>query len=431
VAGVVSGLLALVGLGLASPAAAQLPPGTPTDVGGEFTLTRQAIFDGLANQIGQLPNPTGGGFTYQFDPGLGVFSRTTESFGPVFANRAETTGRRKFTINASFSHHTFDEVDGKELKGGFEATASPTRDIVPLFVQTVTSNGQPVFLFDLLQLKEEVTADVFTVGAVYGVTDRIDVGIVIPILKVKVKERVRERGFFACDQTLTTCSDPVVTNQDFRSNSVDETGLGDMVLRGKWNFLQLPNLGGGRAGVAAQLDVKLPTGSEGDRDAFTNPARFAQNIDITQPDITNQQFGLGEPPLGTGIFRVRPQIVASGSWYNFAPHVNVGFELGTTQGITNDFVYEVGVDYTAFRRVTVSVDFLGRHALDVDRIRVRNFFFEQDFGQKANPDNFTLSVGLKANPVGTLLVFVNFLMALDNTGIRDALTPTVGLEWSF
>jgi hypothetical protein len=422
----------LIGLGLASPATAQHPPGAPTDVGGEFTLTRGAIFDGLANQIGQLPNPTGGGFTYQFDPGLGVFSRTTESFGPVFANRAETTGRRKFTLNASFSYHTFDEVDGKELKGGFDATADPNTDIVPLFAQPVTlNNGQPGFLFDLLQLKEEVTAEVFTIGAVYGITDRIDVGIVIPILKVKVKERVRERGFFACDQSLTQCGDPVATNQDFQSNSVDQTGLGDMVLRGKWNFLQLPKLWGGRAGVAAQLDVKFPTGDEGDRDAFTDPAQFARNIDITQSDITNQQFGLGDPPLGTGIFRVRPQIVASGSWYNFAPHVNVGFELGTTQGVTNDFVYEVGVDYTAFKRVTVSVDFLGRHALDVDRVRVRNFFFEDDFGQKANPDNFTLSFGIKANPIGTLLVFVNLLVALDNTGIRDQLTPTFGLEWSF
>jgi hypothetical protein len=407
----------LMGLGGAPPAAAQ-----PISIGNDtFSTTREAIFSGLASQIGQLPNPTGGGFTYQFDPALGVFSRTSESFGPVFANRAETTGRRKFTLNASFSHHTFDEVDGLDLRKG---------EIFPLIVQSLAIGGDTFFLFDLVQLREEIRADVFTIGAVYGVTDRIDVGLVIPILSVKVKERVRERGFFFCDATLTFCSDPIATNQDFRSNSQEQTGLGDIVLRGKWNFLQVPQLWGGRMGVAAQLDVKLPTGDDGDRKAFTDQTfRFA-NIDVTQANITGQQFGLGEPPLGTGIARVRPQIVASGSWFGLAPHVNVGFELGKTTGITNDFVYEAGLDYTVFKRVTLSADLLGRHALDVDRTRVRNLF-DQDFGKKANPDNMTLSFGLKANPIGTLLVFLNFLVPIDNTGIRDDVTPTFGVEWSF
>jgi hypothetical protein len=420
------GAVVLMNSGGAPVAQAQVfPVGTTASL--TFDDTRLAIFTGLANQIGQLPNPSGGGFTFKFDPTLGVFSRTTESFGPVFANRAETTGRRKVTLNASFSHHTFDEADGKNLEDG---------EIFPLFAQQVSTPIGQLLLFDLLQLREEVTADIFTLGAVYGVTDRIDVGIVIPILNVKVKERVREVGFFFCTLDVSTCLDPVPTGQDFKPNSVEETGLGDIVLRGKWNFLQVPEIWGGRMGVATTLDVKLPTGDEGDRRAFTDPAVFARNIDITQADISNQQFGLGDPPLGTGIFRVRPQIVASGSWSNLAPwltlapHVNLGVELGTTQGITNDFVYEVGVDATFFKRVTLSTDLLGRHAFDVDRTRVRNLV-DSDFGEKANPDNFTLSVGLKANPIGTLLVFVNLLVAMDNTGIRDALTPTVGLEWSF
>jgi hypothetical protein len=104
---------------------------------------------------------------------------------------------------------------------------------------------------------------------------------------------------------------------------------------------------------------------------------------------------------------------------------------GQDQGITNDLVYEVGFDYTVFGRATVAVDLLARHAFDVDRLRVRNVFEDQDFGQKANPDNFTLSFGLKVNPWRTLLVFVNFLVPIDNTGLRDDVTPTVGVEWSF
>jgi hypothetical protein len=92
---------------------------------------------------------------------------------------------------------------------------------MPLLFRSVAPNG---FLFDLLQLREEIRADVFTIGALYGITDQIDVGITIPILNVKLKERVREIGFFFCNTDLSACDDPVVTGQDFRPNSTEETG---------------------------------------------------------------------------------------------------------------------------------------------------------------------------------------------------------------
>src|SRR6266566_4707386 len=38
-----------------------------------------------------LPSPASG-FTYQFDPSVGVFQRTTQSFGPLLTERAETVG---------------------------------------------------------------------------------------------------------------------------------------------------------------------------------------------------------------------------------------------------------------------------------------------------------------------------------------------------
>jgi hypothetical protein len=180
-------------------------------------------------------------------------------------------------------------------------------------------------------------------------------------------------------------------------------------------------------GLAFALDVKLPTGDDGDRDKFTDPS-----IPDPLQEPSTQQFGIGDPPLGTGIVRVRPQLVASGSWGSFSPHINLGAELGTTEGVTNDLVYEVGFDYTFFQRATLSADLLGRHAFDVDRDRLtKQGAAAQDFGKKANPDTLTLSVGLKVNPIGTLLVFVNFLIPMNETGLRDDLTPTFGLEWSF
>ena len=39
-----------------------------------------------------------GGFTYTFDPALGTLTRTSESFGPSFAQRALTAGRGKVSV---------------------------------------------------------------------------------------------------------------------------------------------------------------------------------------------------------------------------------------------------------------------------------------------------------------------------------------------
>src|SRR5262245_43275368 len=38
-----------------------------------------------------LPSPASG-FTYRFDPTTGVFQRTSQSFGPILSERAETIG---------------------------------------------------------------------------------------------------------------------------------------------------------------------------------------------------------------------------------------------------------------------------------------------------------------------------------------------------
>src|SRR5689334_5528217 len=44
----------------------------------------------LTSQIVSLPlPPPASGFTYEFDPALGVFNRTTTSFGPIMSERAD------------------------------------------------------------------------------------------------------------------------------------------------------------------------------------------------------------------------------------------------------------------------------------------------------------------------------------------------------
>jgi hypothetical protein len=204
----------------------------------------------------------------------------------------------------------------------------------------------------------------------------------------------------------------------------ETTDLGDLVLRAKNNFWRSTNLMGGRGGVAAAVDVSLPTGNKGERNKFNNP----QLVIPPSGTVTGSFFTIGDPPTGTGIVRVKPLLIASGTFFGVSPHITAGFQLGETQGITNDFIYEVGLDYTFFKRVTVSADVLGRHTLtDTGRPKVTS---AGPVGT-ASPDTITGSFGIKVNPIGTLLVFFNVLIPLNDTGVRDDLTPTAGLEWSF
>src|SRR6478672_6822976 len=63
----------------------------------------------LVSQLVTVPLPSpASGFTYEFDPSLGVFHRTTQSFGPILAERAETVGVRRVSMGFASQRFTFD-----------------------------------------------------------------------------------------------------------------------------------------------------------------------------------------------------------------------------------------------------------------------------------------------------------------------------------
>ena len=55
------------------------------------------------------------GFTYDYNPDLDVYDRSTKTFGPLFSERAQTIGRRRFLVGMSGSYLEFNEFDGDDL----------------------------------------------------------------------------------------------------------------------------------------------------------------------------------------------------------------------------------------------------------------------------------------------------------------------------
>src|SRR5262249_38891540 len=143
------------------------------------------------------------GFTYTFDPTLGVFTRSTESFGPIFAERAETIGRNKFSVGFTYSHFSFDKLDGVDLHdGSLQLTFrhEPTRALHPHAGSPHPPSphdprgppqGRPPFFFEADTITASISAkidqDLFVFTANYGVLDNLDVAIAIPIVHIDMK----------------------------------------------------------------------------------------------------------------------------------------------------------------------------------------------------------------------------------------------------
>src|SRR6187455_3809742 len=98
----------------------------------------------LTGQIVSLPLPApASGFTYQFDPGLGVFTRSTSSFGPILAERTDTIGARRVSLGFAYQRLAFDSIenidldsvpavfthDNAELRGGREDVITTVNSI--------------------------------------------------------------------------------------------------------------------------------------------------------------------------------------------------------------------------------------------------------------------------------------------------------------
>jgi hypothetical protein len=347
--------------------------------------------DALKGQLGTFPLPSpASGFTYQFDPTTGVFTRTTDSFGPIFAERGDTIGRRRFSLGFTYSHFSFDKLDGQDLHDG-SLTVNFRHE------PTGAKRGLPPFFFEADTIRANIQAnidqDLFVFTANYGILDNLDVAIAIPIVHLSMDVtgtatiiRTGTDGNKQIHRFLNGGDTEVV------KASGDATGVGDILLRGKYNFYRQPNLS-----LAAALDLRLPSGNENDL-------------------------------LGLGTVRVRPFFIASAHALGISPHLNVGFDLGDTSKVDDEFFYTVGFDWAIIPRVTFAFDLLGRYVIDNSRPKA-----SRPLGSTEISDDNIINAafGVKINPWKNLLILFNLLVALNNTGLRDDVTPLVGIEWSF
>jgi hypothetical protein len=395
--------------GLRVKSEAKLPDGS--DHSAHFNSAFQERFTqfnvALASQLAAIPLPSpASGFTYTFDETLGVYQRTTQSFGPILAERPETLGRHKFSFGVSYQHFGFDEIEGVEL-GSVPAVF--THDDAEL------GGGRS----DVVTTRTGIDASVdqSVASFTFGVANWLDASLAVPFVRVDLGATSD-----ATVQRIGTTNPAVhfygagagdYGSKAQYSSKGDASGIGDLLLRLKGHVVR-----GQKAGLALGLDVRLPTGDE-------------------------------EDLLGLGTTGVRPFAAFSVGFGHAALHLNAGYLwngdsvlagnvlTGEKADMPDQFTWAAGIDWGLTKRLTFVVDVTGNHVTSSPRLVSQTFtaangqtFPQIDFVEEA----YALingAAGVKINLGGRLLLDANVLFSLNDAGLRDKVTPLVGIEYAF
>ena len=342
-----------------------------------------------------------GGFTFEFDPILNEFVQSTGSLGPILADRAETIGKGKFNLGTSYTYVSYREFEGDELDDiqiALNHELDPGEGLTDTFFPQNAPIGQRYFFKkDVIAVDVDIDIEshIFSLFGNYGVTDKLDLGFLIPVirneLKVKTRARVVEDSSIEdanLESGIFHQFDPV--NQDPQNDSAEENdiGIGDILLRTKYNFLDTHILR-----MAMAIEVRLPTG---DKDNLRGIDDFGIKPVLILSSTISQ---------GKGVFN---------------PHLNIGFDVNAGQDGQEEFDFAVGFDYgQKFGEdlITAAIDVIG--SSEVNK--------KDDVGDEI----FDLAVGIKWNLHNQNVLYGNLQFPLNEDGLRADVIYTLGYEFTF
>jgi len=362
----------------------------------------------LTGQIVSLPLPApASGFTYQFDPGLGVFTRSTSSFGPILAERADTIGARRVSLGFAYQRLAFDSIENIDLQS---VPAVFTHDNAEL------RGGREDVITTVNSIDSEVSRSAVFMS--YGVTNSLDVSIAVPYISTDIvvtsDATVQRIGTTIPEIHFFRAADDSIGSRRIFTAFGHASGIGDITIRMKQAIKRSQ-----RSGFALGLDLRLPTGDE-------------RNL------------------LGTGAPAVQPFAAWSATYGALAPHINLGYqwngssilagdiEAGVSEDLPDVAVYALGAVVAVHPRVTLALDVLGRYIIDSPRVQLTDFHaldgrsvFPNITFDTGSINELSSAAGLKINVAGRLLVNTNLLFRLNNSGLRDKVSPLVGIEYAF
>lgn len=357
------------------------------------------VTQAIANSTANLPiSATSSGATYSIVDGLPV--RTSTSAGPVFAERPQTLGRRRVFIGANVSGIQYTTLNG-----------APLDNLQLNFVHEdvlTPGLGDPDFENDVIrtQLAMKLNLVAASFFATYGLTDFIDVGVALPLVRVNFSgvntAQIDPFGPNPQHYFGGTPADPILR----ATSSVEgvAAGIGDMLGRLKINVVQ-----GRRYGAAILTEVRFPTGDE-------------ENL------------------LGSGSTSVRAIGVFGAQYGTFSLHANTGYVVRTAELQQDAVTATFGFDQLVNSRTTVAFSLLSESAVGDSPFSLPEpidlvFPFARRIQTTSIPrrdaDRLDASLGLKIAARGGSVIVLNGTAPLKKGGLQPDFIWNAGIEINF
>src|SRR5882672_6716243 len=369
------------------------------------------ITDALGASVANIPiGSTSGGVTFRFEGGAPV--ATSTSAGPIFAERAQTLGRGRVLAGISRTSFRFATLRGVDMHN-IDLTFTHQNVDFPgcsaQFGADCALYGVPVLENDAMDFHLSMNLDVRVTSmyVTYGLSDRFDVGLVVPIVQAEFRGESDAEirpfgGTTAAHYFAGTAANPVLTAN--RQSLGSAAGLGDVALRAKVNFRDSPD-----ASFAILVDGRFPTGSQ-------------------------------EDLLGSGKFAGRALVIFNSRLGDFSPHLNAGYLHHAGEQQNDAVLGTVGFDDKIAEGVTLAADLVTELQVGDSKLKLPGIVtYDAPFRRTLNPTNIPAirddivngSFGFKISPARSTTLVLNTLFPLNRGGMRPNIVYTAGIEYTF
>jgi hypothetical protein len=369
------------------------------------------IGNAVGTNIASIPlSATSGGSTFRFEGGAPV--RTSVSPGPIFAERAQTLGKGRVFVGANINRLKFQSLRGvglNDIRLNFvhENVDTPACDSIE--GRDCAPYGVPRLENDVIALGLALDLDmtVTSLFVSYGLLDRLDVGVALPIVSTSMVGTSDVQIISFAESTAAHFFGGTPTNPQLsttRSTAGSASGIGDVAARVKINVTQSE-----RSSFALLGDARFPTGNADDL-------------------------------LGSGHFSARILGVLSAQFGPFSPHANVGALLRNTDSLNNAVLVTVGFDHVMAPWATLAADVVTQFQVGESKVKLPGTVtYDVPFVRTVEPTNIpnrrddlvNASFGFKFLTGSGITIVTNALIPINEGGLRPNLMWTAGLEYNF
>lgn len=346
-----------------------------------------------SNNIPVISTAPGIGFVYNSD--LQSFEPTNNNnVGSLYLEGGKTNGAGKFSVGVNYSYVDYLTLNGQNL-AGYDVT---------LYHQQISPEHAMIDVnFNKFNISSSIISNYFT----YGITDKWDVNLMIPVMvtdvNVQATATINNGPVIIGGRTVGATSYAFNNGQlvNTYSTSGHKVGVGDLVIRNKYQFFELDGLN-----LSGLLKMTFPTG-----------------------DAANFQ--------GTGDYYIQPYFAASQTYGNFDFHGNAGVDVDLSYSDHSRARYGVGVSYKFLESTGLMVDIIGSSNMTNQSISNQVPQYSIATGAQTGVNTVTsqistnildISMGVKTSIFKRANAYVNFLVPLNNDGLRAGFVPSAGFQ---